>query len=321
MESIERLRLMVQVAQMYYEYGYTQQKIASQLGISRPTISRLLSQARDEGIVQITIHNPLGYCSELEEIFRTEFDLKEVMIIPQVRDGDLTQLLAEAASNYLHRILKDGDTIGVAWGNTLNQIAQYLKPKNLSNIRVVQLKGGMGLSGSNIHASQIVEGFSSAYKGKSFFLPVPAIVDTRNVKSAFMSDSSLNRTMQVVQEVNVAIFSVGALNPSAAQIEAGYLTVKEISSLQTKGAVGDICSRFYNIDGEITDPSLNDRTIGSDLTELVGKEYAIAVAGGREKASGILGAIRGGYLNVLIIDEETASLVLELAGVQQPGQA
>lgn len=317
MESIEKLKLMVQVAQMYYEYGQTQQEIAAKLGISRPTVSRLLTQSRDEGIVHITIHNPLGYCSQLEEIFRREFDLKEVMIAPHAGQQP-TETLAEVAVNYLQRILKDGDTIGVAWGKTLHHIAQSLKPKSLSNVRVVQMKGGMGLTGSNIHASQIVESFSTAYRGKAHYLPVPAIVDTANVKKAFMSDSSLRRTMQVAEEINVAIFSIGALNAAAAQIEAGYLTVDEMTSLQMKGAVGDICSRFYTIEGELADPSLDERTIGLDLAHLVGIEYAIAVAGGTEKASGILGALRGRYLNVLIIDEDTATQVLALAGIQRP---
>lgn len=317
MENMERLKLMVQVAQMYYEYNQTQQEIAQKLGISRPTVSRLLNQSRDEGIVHITIHNPLGYCSQLEEIFRKEFHLKEVMIVPHPGRRP-TEALTQVAVNYLHRILKDGDTIGVAWGKTLHFIAQSLKPKTLSNIRVVQMKGGMGLTGSNIHASQIVESFSSAFRGKAFYLPVPAIVDTANVKRAFMSDSSLRRTMQVAEEVNVGVFSIGALHAAAAQIEAGYMTVDEIISLQTRGAVGDICSRFYTIEGSLADPSLDERTIGLDLAHLVDMEYAIAIAGGKEKAAGILGALRGQFVNVLITDEDSANHVLELAGIERP---
>lgn len=317
MKDIERLKLMIQVAQMYYQYEQTQQDIAAKLCISRPTVSRLLTQAQEEGIVQITIHNPLGYCSQLEEIFRKQFNLKEVIISPRLSENP-TESLAEVAANYLYRVLKDNDTIGVAWGKTLQQLAHSLKPKNLTGIRVVQMKGGMGLSGSNIHASQIVEGFSNAFRGKSFFLPVPAIVDTCNVKKTFMSDSSLRRTMQVAEEINVGVFSIGALHSTAAQIEAGYLTVGEMNSLQVKGAVGDICSRFFTIEGKIADLSLDERTIGLDLAHLCRMEYAIAVAGGKEKASGILGALRGGFINVLITDEETATLVLQLAGLYQP---
>ena len=317
MKDIERLKMMVQVAQMYYEYGQTQQDIAERLNISRPTVSRLLTQAQEEGIVQITVHNPLGYCSQLEEIFRREFDLKEVMISPHLNE-DTAETLSEVAANYLYRILKDGDTIGVAWGKTLQHLAHSLKPKNLLNIRVVQMKGGMGLSGSNIHASQIVESFSTAFRGKAYFLPVPAIVDTCNVKKTFMSDSSLRRTLQVAEEINVAVFSIGATQATAAQIEAGYLTVSEMYSLQTKGAVGDICSRFFTIDGKLADPELDQRTIGLDLAHLEKAKYAIAIAGGKEKAAGILGALRGKFINVLISDEETATLVLEMAGINHP---
>ncbi len=314
MKDIEKLKQMVQVAQMYYEYGQTQQEIAKKLGISRPTISRLLAQSLEQGIVQITIHNPLGYCSHLEEILRKEFGLKEVMISPLVRDDQIV-VVAETAANYLHRILKDGDTIGVAWGNTLQHISQQVHSKTLSAVRVVQMKGGMGLSGANIHASQIVEKFSTAYRGKAFFLPVPAIVDTYNVKQAFLSDSSIRRTIEVAEEINVAIFSIGALDSHAAQIEAGYLTVQDIYALQANGAVGDICSRFYTIEGQIADSNLDQRTIGLDLVRLREIDYSIAVAVGKEKAAGILGALRGGFLDVLITDEETAALVLDLADI------
>ena len=311
MESIERIKLMVQVAKMYYEYEQTQQEIANQLEISRPTVSRLLAQCRQEGIVQISIHNPLGYCSDLEEIFREKFGLKEVIISPLTGDDQL-KLLAEVAAKYLYRIVKDGDILGVAWGNTLQNVSKVLKRKKLSNIKVVQMKGGMGVSGSNIHASQIVEKFSEAYSGKAFFLPVPAIVDTGGVKEAFLSDRSLKRTLEVAGKVNVAIFSIGALTSSAAQVEAGYLTLNEVQSLQSKGAVGDICSRFFTLDGEIADPVLDKRTIGINLEELSSKDYSIAIARGKEKAAGILGALRGGFFNVLITDEETATQVLDM---------
>ncbi len=316
MKDIERLKLVIQAAQMYYDLGQTQREIADKLGISRPTVSRLLAEGRDMGIVQITINNPLGYCSKLEEIFREEFNLKEVIIVPRIGES-LIQTLAEVGGNYLHRILKDGDTIGLSWGNTLQHLASKLPSKKLNNIRVVQMKGGMGISGTNVHASQIVELFSSAFWGRASYLPVPAIVDTVNVKRAFLSDSSLKRTMQVWEEINVAIFSIGAPNQSAAQVQAGYLTPQEIQSLQSKGAVGDICSRFFNIDGQITDTNLDQRTIGIELAELCDKEYAIALTLGKEKAPGILGALRGGFMNVLITDEETAVLVLEMAGIKQ----
>lgn len=316
MKDLERLKQLVQVAQMYYDYGQTQQEIAKKLGISRPTVSRLLAQSIEQGIVRITVHNPLGYCSQLEEIFRREFSLKEVMISPRV---DLsTELVAEVAANYLYRILKDGDIIGLAWGNTLHYISQRLRPKTLAAIKVVQMKGGMGLSGANIHASQIIERFSLAFRGKPFFLPVPAIVDSDNVKRAFLSDSSLRRTMEVAEEINIAIFSIGALDSHAAQIEAGYLTLPEIYALQANGAVGDICSRFFTIEGQIADSQLDQRTVGLDLEKLREIEYSIGVAVGKEKATGILGALRGGYLNVLITDEETAVLVLERAGISHP---
>ena len=50
--------------------------------------------------------------------------------------------------------------------------------------------------------------------------------------------------------------------------------------------------------------------VGISLEQLRALDGVIGVAGGEEKVPAILGALRGGYLNVLITDEATAQAVL-----------
>ncbi|WP_137469360.1 sigma factor-like helix-turn-helix DNA-binding protein, partial [Escherichia coli] len=50
MENMDVVRLLVKIAQRYYEQDMTQAQIARELGIYRTTISRLLKRGRDQGI-------------------------------------------------------------------------------------------------------------------------------------------------------------------------------------------------------------------------------------------------------------------------------
>lgn len=65
------LYLLSKVSKLYYERGLNQQEIADKLHLSRPKVSRLLQQAQEEGIVQITVHSPPGTFADLEEALET----------------------------------------------------------------------------------------------------------------------------------------------------------------------------------------------------------------------------------------------------------
>ena len=54
---IDDVHLMVKVCDLYYNQNISQQQIAKSLNLSRPTVSRLLSSAREQGIVQLSISN------------------------------------------------------------------------------------------------------------------------------------------------------------------------------------------------------------------------------------------------------------------------
>lgn len=312
----ERISRLVEVAKMYYQLNYSQQEIAEKLGISRPTVSRLLLQATQEGIVHIKIYDPTEDVEQLAAQVRDQFKLKHCIVasIPEYKDEPIKEKLGEVSAHYLQSIVKSGDIIGITWGTTLFQLVKNLQPKNVKDITVVQLNGGVSYSESNTYAAEIINGLADAFHTTPHFLPVPAVVDHIVVKQAIIADRHVKKILELGKQANIAIFTVGETGEQSTLMQAGYFLDEDIEILMANQTVGDICSRFIDIHGKPSHEGLNSRTIGIELSDLADKEYAILVAGGNTKVDGIYGALQGGHANVLITDLYTAKALLDLGG-------
>ncbi|NRD78254.1 sugar-binding transcriptional regulator [Bacillus sp. BRMEA1] len=308
----EKLGKVIEAAKLYYLLDYNQHEIAKLLGVSRPTVSRLLQQAKSDGIVQITIKDPTENVENLAKQLEQKFNLKKAVVasIPQYENHIIKNYLGEKAAIYLDEIVKDDDIIGVTWGTTLYHVAVELKQKFVKNAKVVQLKGGVSHAETNTYASEILYLFGKAYNTTPHHLPLPAIVDHVVVKQAMEADRHIRKILELGKEANIAMFTVGTVKTESLLFQMGYFTESDMKSLKGN-AVGDICSRFFDKDGEICNESLNERTLGINLNDLRNKETSILVAGGPNKIEGIYGAIKGGYANVLVTDQFTAQFLLD----------
>jgi deoxyribonucleoside regulator len=312
----ERISRLVDVAKLYYQLDYSQQEIAKKLGISRPTVSRLLVQAVEEGVVRIQICDPAEDVQLLAVQIKEKFHLKHCIVtpIPKYEDDLIKEKLGEAAAEYLYEIVNSGDTIGITWGTTLYQLVKKIQPKNVKDVSIVQLNGGVSYSESNTYASEIINGLANAFHTTPHFLPVPAVVDHIVVKQAIVADRHIKRLLDLGKQANIGIYTVGEPGEQSTLMHAGYFLESDIEILKTNKTIGDICSRLIDIHGNITNETLNDRTIGIELHDLKDKEYGILVAGGNSKVDGIYGALSGRYANVLITDQYTAKALLDLGG-------
>lgn len=309
--EIDKKQLIIEVARLYYQFDYTQQEIAKKLGVSRPTVSRLLQQAKDHGFVKIKIIDPFTDNSELSKTLQAKYNLDDVKIAYAAMEDEreMMQVMSEVAAEYLHQVVKDGDILGVTWGTTMHRVALQLKQKHVKGVEVIQLKGGVGLSDVNTYESETVYLFAEAFNTVPRYLPLPVFVDNPMVKEAIESDRHMHRLIDLGKQANIAIFTVGAVDDESLLFRLGYLTAEEKSFLQSQ-AVGDICSRFFTGSGEISNPSINERTIGIELEELKQKERSILVASGSRKVEAIHGALLGGYANAFITDQFTAQALL-----------
>ncbi len=306
---------LVEAARLYYEHNYSQQQIAQKLGISRPGVSRLLRQAREQGIVKIEIHDPLEHGIQLETELKKKFDLKNVIIVPN--DGEEThvikQRLGYSAAAYLDRLLDESVILGVSWGSTMQEMKKQLKPRKVRDMKVVQLNGGISKAEYDTHASEITQKIGENYSAVPFLLPLPAIVDHEDLKRAIISDKNIARVFELARKATVSIFTIGAFGPDSVLVKADYFEPDEVVELINKKAVGDICSRIITETGEICSSELDSRTIGIGLSELRQKPYAIAVAGGEEKLKAIYAGLLGKHFNILITDEWVAGEILNFS--------
>lgn len=308
----EKQQLSVEVARLYYQSDYSQQQIASQLGISRPTISRLLQYAKEKGYVKIDIVDPFADLDKLAYQLKEKYELNDVRVVFSPKDDQVSirEYISKEAAECLQQIIKNGDILGVSWGTTMYEVAKRLIPKSVKGVEVVQLNGGISHSEVNTYASETTVLFAEAFQTVPRYLPLPVIFDNAIVKQMVEEDRHIKNTMEMGIQSNVAIFTVGAIQDEALLFRLSYLSEKEKKTLKHK-SVGDICARFFDENGEICDEQIDNRTIAISLDALKQKEKSILVAGGKYKVKAINGALRGKRANILITDQHTAKKLLE----------
>jgi deoxyribonucleoside regulator len=312
--KVNKNSLIVEVARLYYDFHFSQNQIAQKIGISRPGVSRLLSQAREKGIVRIEIIDPEQNTTQLESQLSEKFDLKKVIIVPNenVPDFELKKRLGLITAKYLEKLMKVGITLGVSWGTTIQSVANQVQSKKILNATVVQLVGGLSKAEYDTHASEISMKVAKKYQALPYLLPLPAIVDSIELKRAIVKDKNISKTLELARQAEIALFSVGIFDHESVLVKADYFDKADVDSLLKKGAIGDICTHIITESGNICDSDLDQRTIGIELENLRNKRYSIVVAGGREKLKVIRAGLLARYFNVLITDEKTATNLLDL---------
>lgn len=307
----------LKVARMYYHLGLATTEIAKQLGIARPTISRLLSWARSHGLVEFKILDHRQRQLALETRVEQAFDIGEVKIVPSRPDAPIAERQRQVAAftaHYLNDLVTPGSTIALAWGSTLSLLADKLIPKPLADLDVVQMNGS-GNSGLGItYAADIVAAFASNYAARAHLMPIPAYFDEPATKDAMFRERAIQRTKTLAAAADVAIFSIGVPDADSYVYKAGYVEDGELAALRADGVVGDIATVFFRSDGSYHDIAMNGRSSGPDLASLAGHQHSVCLVAGEKKLDGVKGALRGRFLNTLVIDEPTAEALMATEG-------
>lgn len=305
--------LMARVAWLYYNHDLTQQAIGDRLGISRNKVLRLLARAREEGIVQIRVAHPSIRYMELEERLTGEFPCREAIVVPAGDSPEQTrEALGQIGAMYLERTVGPGDSIGTAWGVTLREVARHLRPRELGDITVVQLMGGLHADGL-INPLDVARVVAEKFEGRLQMLYTPAVVDTSEIREALLSDNTIAQTLAAGAAVRKALVGIGDVSDDSSLVRWQALTRDEMAELRRLGAVGDMLGRHFDEAGRPVESEVSSRTIGISLDTLKSIPHVIAVAGGPQKPEAIIGALRGGYVDTLITDHRTARAVLSYA--------
>ncbi|HEX6926609.1 MAG TPA: sugar-binding transcriptional regulator [Longimicrobiaceae bacterium] len=305
--------LLSKVSTLYYTRGLTQQEIADRLHISRPKVSRLLQEALNHNIVRISIAAPRGLHLELEAELEAVFDLSEALVIdvePGPRESIYRQIGTGAAS-YFARTLQPGETIGLGWGTTLDAMVQATSPIATEGIRIVQTLGGVGPPESGAYAADLVRRLADLLGASAVLLPAPGIVGTVSARNVLRKDPHVQMALQQYNHLDAVFIGIGSLQASPILRDSHYLPPEAYAELQAAGAIGHIGLRFFDAQGNLVHTSLDDRTLSITPEQLYKTPRVVGVAGGPDKVQALLGALRAGFLNVLITDQFTAAALLE----------
>ncbi len=304
---------MAHAAELYYEQNQSQQSIAKILGCSHSTVSRLLADARKTGVVQITIRRAVDHRPDLASQLRNAFGLREAVVVPNSgsEEGDL-QAVGTAAAEYLLSIIADDMTVGVTWGNTLHHMVEALPAVPLTGVEVVQLSGVLGEGDPDVDGPRLAVKLADAFAGTCRMVPAPAIVTNAAMRENLMRQPQIKQALARAATADIMIQGIGALDPSMSSLErAGYIREADRKAARRAGAVGHVLARMIDAEGdEVGD--YTQRAISIPLSALRGATWSVAISASVTKSPALIAALRGGYFNVVIIEEATAHELLRL---------
>lgn len=312
----EREGLLVRVAEMYYEEGHTQDEIAQAVGLTRSAISRLLAEAHQKGIVEIRVRHPLRFDSQLEQTLIERYHLLGAHVLIWHRENryeELRDRLAMAAARVLGGLIKPGMVIGVPWGKTISAIIEALDVREPMPVRVVQLVGVLGSGSHASNAQMLVERLARKLGGEGVYLYTPFIVDNEETARTLLNHPHIREAIAVGRKCDLAVLGIGTTDPQFSSLyQSGHITLEELESLRRAGAVGDVSGHHFDINGRTPEVDFHSRLVGIGRDDLLGIPTRLGTAGGEAKVKPILGALRGGYINLLVTDNQTAEAVLAL---------
>lgn len=316
--TADQLRLITKVAKLYHELNLKQTEVAEMLRISQTKVSRLLRRAEELGLVRTVVTVPPGVNTDIEARLEREFGLLEAIVIDEPASPELLLAsLGAATASYLDGALNGQDILGLSsWSATVLAAAEALLPSGRQRAtEIVQVVGGSGNHAVQERANRMVERVAVVTGATSYYLPAAGVLDTPAAASSLLLDGSLSQVVEAWERLTIALLGIGSLEPSPFYRASGNAISKaDEQALRDLGAVGDILLRYFDAHGRLVDSPMNGRVVGIPLEVFRRVPRRVAAAGGRRKASAILGALRGEWVNVLVTDVSTAEAVLKLAG-------
>lgn len=315
MDKNAEKKLLIKIAQMYYEQDMTQSQISKELNIYRTTISRMLKKVREEGIVKIAINYDILESFTVEEQLKQRFGLLDAIVVPvEEMQPEYVKLKAigQACARKLGRIVKDEDVIGFSWGSSLASVVDELDMIDKNDVVCVPLVGGpSGKLESKYHVNTICYNAALKFSAESLMIDAPAIVEKKSTRDDIIESQYFQEIFDLWNRISIAVFGIGSPEIKGRSTWQAFYGNAVIEELERGKVVGDICSRFYDESGTHIPTSITDRIITIDLEQLKRARYRIGVAESIEKVQGIIGALKGGYMNILVTTEETAKRILD----------
>ncbi len=311
----DRDELLADVAEMYYLDRKKQADIAKHIHLTRSMVSRLLDEARAKGIVEFRIHRPLRFDEDLAQRLVERFGLNSahVVIMQDTGHSRILQQVGMGAAQVLQQLLSPNMVLGLAWGTFIRaSVDAFELVDPIPGIRVVQLVGAGDSRINDYDGHALVQRLANLTGGEGIFLNAPILVNTEESAQALLASKTIRETIQLGREANIALLGVGSTDPRFSTFyHSGYFSMSELTKLQGDGAVGNVCGMHFTLDGDLTSLDLQHRLVTISQEDLFNIKIRLGVAGGMGKVEPMIGAVRGGFINVLVTDNFAATAMLD----------
>ncbi len=303
------------VAELYYERDLRQPEVAAMTGFSISKVSRLLTAARERGIVRISVEPPPEGRPAVAQALEERFGLTVRITPGQERDPAAAARLAGiGAADHVLPWIPDHGIIGIASGYTIAALVAALPRGERPDLVIVPVVGGWDAQNPFLDGNEAARRLAERFGAQTRTLHAPAVLDTPEMKDALMREPTVAATTSTWDRLDLALLGIGGRPESY----PGYRTVVDRlgeasrHQLRDLGAIGDLAGHFFRADGTFVDV-WSSRTLAISLPSLRTVGRVVGVAAGSPKVPSILGALRTGLLHALVTDRPTAEAVLKLA--------
>jgi len=318
MDTDIRRHLLADVASLYYNEKKTQAEIARVFGYSRSAISRMLTEAEESGIVEITINYPLWRDDRLEIRMKELFTLDAAYVINS-GSSDYSHnlnLIGRLGAAFLQQNLSDNTVISVGWGTSLFELVNAVPYLPYSDIQVVQIMGASGgKSDRRVDGPDLAANLANKLNASCQILHSPLILDSEEACQTLKGQKQIKSILELGYRSDIVLLGIGTLevDPLFSSIfRSGFLSEEEVVEVKKQGGVGNFCGVIMDAHGKVLDNEVNRRTMAVDVHRLRSNDCKIVgIAAGSRKSKAIEAVLNGNWLDVLITDSMAAMPILE----------
>lgn len=292
------------IAWLYYEHDMSQKEIGEFLGLSRLKVVRALKEARRLGVVKISIDHNDVRCFEIEDSLCRSSGLSRVMVLPS--GPSPIESIAGGAAMRFQQALESYRCIALGGGRTIAAMTRCIaRPAKQITEQIISM--GESISPEALYDPSTIAHTLTTKLGVKFHqIEAPPITAPPEVAKALKDSPAVAKAIAMALGADIAFSSISAVESSE------YIFYSSIpddmrKKLLATGVVGEIEGTFYTIDGK------RHNTIFSRhaCVPFPMKCPVVLIAAGPEKTNAIVGAIRGGFVNELVTDSNTAETLLE----------
>lgn len=307
--------LMVVIARMYYDHHMTHQEIADQLGLTRVKVTRTLAQAREVGVVRISVHGSAEPFADQAAALAHRYVLSRVWVSPSFRDPDRAQeSLAITGGAALSAVLADATLVAVGLSSVLAGIVRHLassthRPPASNQKRYVTMAGGWGGWMRWPNPAELPTQLASVFGGRALAFPAPLLAPDAELATRIAAMPEVAQALAAGASADTAILGVGGLNWETYALKSSMTDAERIA-VSRRHAVGDTSARFFDRDGQPVDSTMDRRVIGLTLAQIRTIPRRLIVASGPHKVAALQTALSTGLATHLCTDHDTATALL-----------